>query len=1289
MQNRAFIIVFAISCVLLSVLNTYEQDTVWAVSLEEQPVAYFINHGVFDPQQISEDELYQIIEKAYHQETEPEKLDMLGKRLLTLKWWKLWETNFEMPLETIVVGDPLEKHFRPSDTWQWIEPPSAPPLEKGGRVHYSVPVDGLAQHSVEGVFPYILPVNGTLIQHVYLPDHNIPDQIVLRIKTGFLVENQQRPVFVQARWSKRPEYHVPTENRPQNFWAGIIPSAESPSENREGGWHLLSVNLGDIGLCGNTRIIQGIEYHVIGGEAWFGQTLIRRPPVEIRGTRQYHVFSIGDEMAFDIFVHNVSRFDEQYTLDVIVSDYNGTEIVNSTYRLDIPSKSTKREKLVLHPKNHRYFVFEYTLRKNDIPLYHGYNAAAVIVPNRTGRQKDSKFGMMYWIQPGKEIVKLYEQLGVKLMVIFPELPRLHLFDSRKFEIMPMLWSLPEQSPQQATKLEQDIRPYIEADQHTFSNFWETDLRVPADIFAVNMRRFYQIVKQMDPAASIGIGGLAWFNVAYLTQLLQSSSESFFDFIAVMLYNTPSPPEFSGIDQEATALTSLLETYGRPETGIWNVEWSYFDSLNLDRGDWLNAGVPREFIAPYTIRHHLLGFASGITKMLPGVNLYVGRTPLAKNYGHGMNRYKRSFTRYDLTPLPLFPAYSVMTRMLEGKEYSKTLGQNPNIICQVYRATDERYKSLLSSPTVLSLWSLFGAEDLAIPLLNQNEGDESDITLLTMVGDETIQSTYNGALHLSISPEPTYILLDGKTEKLVNTSEVFFTEPLLSGKPKTIEIPPESPSTVKLMYHLYNPGWKALQGTLKLISPNWIDVVDREIHYQNETAQKLASAILANLETQPASDPKSCEIWLGRQHAIDVTFEVHIPEHIRRNAHYEQIALTHQSAFSITAVFERKGNVIARTITDVRELPPLSMTMRPLLVTKYDINTPRLLVRLTNHTPKPRQGTLYLKIPSQLQIDPQKVSFSLTSRQTKEFTFFLKGRVLETGLSTIETVDTQLNRRSKQVGNQGELLLEHYRRKDGYLFSFGIGEGFIVEALVHDQQGYETRQIRGFAFRPAVKTNVPIVIDGQLNDWGEASPLFINPEERLSGLTFFANDYGKPLQWNGIDDFSAAWQMMWDESSLYLAVRTFDDQFVPQHSLGSFWNGDTISFQIDPTPDLTDASIIPAQRNLLDIHTFDCGLSKEGPVVRRKYATREKPAGLVKTINTSIKQIQSGIIYELAIPWDELTPLRPAIGNWMGFSLVFYEDDGFGRETRCNWFGGAGGNGLAREPRLMGDIYFVR
>ena len=216
----------------------------------------------------------------------------------------------------------------------------------------------------------------------------------------------------------------------------------------------------------------------------------------------------------------------------------------------------------------------------------------------------------------------------------------------------------------------------------------------------------------------------------------------------------------------------------------------------------------------------------------------------------------------------------------------------------------------------------------------------------------------------------------------------------------------------------------------------------------------------------------------------------------------------------------------------------------------------------------------------------------------------------------------------------------------------------------------------------------ITIDGNLNDWNDATPLFIHPEGRLSGLTFFAQDYGGEMQWTGLDDFSSAWQMMWDNEFLYLAVRVFDDQVIPQHNLGQFWNGDTLSFQIDPQPELTDASILPTQRDLQNIHTFDVGLSREGPRIRRKYPVAQKPAGNVEMAKVSIKPESNGLVYELALPWEELTPLHPESGGWMGFSLALYEDDGFGRETQYNWFGGSGGNGLAREPRLMGDVHFV-
>ena len=100
------------------------------------------------------------------------------------------------------------------------------------------------------------------------------------------------------------------------------------------------------------------------------------------------------------------------------------------------------------------------------------------------------------------------------------------------------------------------------------------------------------------------------------------------------------------------------------------------------------------------------------------------------------------------------------------------------------------------------------------------------------------------------------------------------------------------------------------------------------------------------------------------------------------------------------------------------------------------------------------------------------------------------------------------------------------------------------------------------------------------------------------------------------------------------------------------------------------------------------MNAAGPVVRRKHAARSHPAGNVSAIRIAARPMPDGVQYELAIPWTELDPLRPAPSGWFGCSFAWYEDDGSGRETFINWFGGSGGSGLAREPRLFGDVHFV-
>ena len=1247
-------------------------------------LARFEKHGVYDPRVISEDELLTEFRAMYTHEQEPGRKALLARKLLSLKWWRLWESNWEMAAEYVLIGDPLAENFQANGRWRWSPPRINPfvPSAQPQRLHYSLPEKGQARHRAQGVFPALLPVNGSLEQEVYFPKGRIPEQILMRVETAYVGKENEKSTFVQARWTKREQQLFITENRPSSFWAGSLKF--SPEL---GGWQRLRVDLLDLGLCGRERSILGIEFSVTGGEAWFGRTIVRRPPVEVRGSRKYHQFAPGDPLDFDLAVHNFSSQSQDYVLELSSSNYQGSELFSSKYVLTIPPHSTQHEQLVLPPGPSRYLVLDYRLCQGDEIIYEGHSSATIILPNETGRKARTKFGMMYWDHPGEDMVDLFRKLGVKQVVIFPEKERLNLFDSGNFEVMPMIWELPYGDTKKEEKLRNQIQPYLKAGQRSFSNFWETDLRVPADMFAPHMRRFFEIIKQIEPAATVGIGGMAWFNVAYVAQLVEAAKNSgrFFDFLALMSYITPSPPEYSGLDQESEALLSLLKTQKAPPPELWNVEWSYFDTLNLDRGVWQNTSVARENWVPYYIRHHLFGFASGIARMIPGSPFYAGRLPLAKNYGHSMILGGNSLFRYDLTPLPLLPAYSTMTRMLEGKSFVKNLSKHPDIFCHLYEAYDESYKSLKSAQNVLVFWTPFGRQDVRLRLPHRLSG-KAPFRIMNMLGEVSTLMSYNGELQLSLSPEPQYLLLPNVNPEELRFLELIYGDVLLTLNPETVEISPGSKQSVILSCQLFNAGDEALQGQLRLTQPDWIEVLSSEVRYADELGALLAENMLHQM-TSPLETPT---LYLGRHRKAEVLFEVQFPRQIRRSAYYEQIDITQQPSFPLVGEFSSGGSVIARAGVSVQVLPPLSAIMRPVLSGKQDAKHPKLELHLTNHSQETRQGVLKLISHALLEIEPSQTQFALEPGKTQVFNFNVIGAPGLGGEYVWETVDTRLQRLSEQIrlGQDQAIPLDHYQKSFGYLISHGIGEGYVVEALFRDQLGYEQRIGRGWSFRPAVKTEKTLTIDGRFDDWGEASPLFVHPDGRLGGLTFFAEMYGRKMQWDGLEDFSSAWQMMWDERYLYLAVKVFDDHFVPQYNLGGFWNGDSISLQIDPQPELTDASLLPRPRDLRQIHTFDIGLGLEGPKIRRKHSTGEKAAGTVSGVKLAIVAESGAVAYEMALPLEALAPLRPEVGDWMGCSLVFYEDDGRGRETKSQWYGGSGGNSLAREPRLMGDVHFV-
>jgi hypothetical protein len=98
---------------------------------------------------------------------------------------------------------------------------------------------------------------------------------------------------------------------------------------------------------------------------------------------------------------------------------------------------------------------------------------------------------------------------------------------------------------------------------------------------------------------------------------------------------------------------------------------------------------------------------------------------------------------------------------------------------------------------------------------------------------------------------------------------------------------------------------------------------------------------------------------------------------------------------------------------------------------------------------------------------------------------------------------------------------------------------------------------------APKKTFPIVIDGDLSEWG-AVPGFVMNQSKF----FFVGQGMSSAKWRGPDDLSAIFKISWDEEFIYLAVQVRDDRVTEPHGslvssneTGS-WDDDGIELMFD-------------------------------------------------------------------------------------------------------------------------------
>jgi hypothetical protein len=204
------------------------------------------------------------------------------------------------------------------------------------------------------------------------------------------------------------------------------------------------------------------------------------------------------------------------------------------------------------------------------------------------------------------------------------------------------------------------------------------------------------------------------------------------------------------------------------------------------------------------------------------------------------------------------------------------------------------------------------------------------------------------------------------------------------------------------------------------------------------------------------------------------------------------------------------------------------------------------------------------------------------------------------------------------------------------------------------------------------------LDGKLDDraWQPASPVKV---EGADGFRALQRARKPPTgSWEGPDDLSATARFLWDDEFLYLGVEVRDDIAGGLKSDDQIWSQDGLQFLIDPA---REAAAKPGK------YDYAVAVGAKGPQAWAYHTadSTQAPVGEVTDIRVAAHKGDAGnVTYEIAIPWNRISPFRAEAGANLGFTLILNEDDGKGRDSFLTWFGDA----HTKQVATAGDLILL-
>lgn len=227
-----------------------------------------------------------------------------------------------------------------------------------------------------------------------------------------------------------------------------------------------------------------------------------------------------------------------------------------------------------------------------------------------------------------------------------------------------------------------------------------------------------------------------------------------------------------------------------------------------------------------------------------------------------------------------------------------------------------------------------------------------------------------------------------------------------------------------------------------------------------------------------------------------------------------------------------------------------------------------------------------------------------------------------------------------------------------------------------QDGKTISQERLFGGAPGVpKVTGGVNFDGKLGDpkWQRSPVLTFNDAGQVAVVN------KKTADWSGPDDLSGTMRLLWDEKYLYVGIAVTDDIHAQEDVDAALWRGDGLQFLVDPCRASTEK---PGK------YDYGVSLTKKGAQAWNFFTADATHAPTGEVTDFLLKITPTGekgnMVYEMAIPWNRLSPFIPAPGADLGMGMIINEDDGKIRDSFIAWFGCA----HSKQLSMNGDLILL-